>query len=1426
MSSRGFHRLAAALFAVALAATAWLLISESAAAQAGCRNHDGKEIVCAVPFIAKPLFSTDYFYITVQDEATGEDAPFASFETAPFTELKVEATSPAGATLSSERRGPATHASRYFRCEAEDAAECVLYRVADPGMPGWSDEGMGTDFRHVRLNSLQELFQAVPLRVSAPDGTTEVTLRATLKRPGAAVDVVKDFTIAWSGASELVVSTFPGYDFVRSGGGAGVFHRDAVQVWIGSSSLAFVPSQADAFGSPVPTWNADGDPVFEIVADEGTFIYGDRFGAECTLYRGGLLESPNRCVVPPNSVSNSLSSFGVKYWAYGHSIWASPPQSGAGSFDVTVTWRLADGSVQTKTATIRYGEEVPSDLAEPYPVVQASGPAAGASFGYAEEFSWRARAVDGRNGAALQLSESAGYEMRLSWLDPEVLTGAGAEAELPVYRDIRWFSANQKVFDASDIRAALGGRSTWTADLTGTVRAPHGPGGGMRGVFVIDSPRLDQPAAWLSRYYSAINSRTLLGDYTYTAPALDSGPEVRARLPQDVDQRLSAGATEPIEAGLGGTAPSIGIAPGRRNTDGITRPCIHHVNAAAGRHQNIDDPGAWPPATWNDPATTGLGININGVPYNPPLLLDYADSCMWNDIVDGGESYLVLSGPATWEHGGKRLNVGAGTAHPVFACSTIRSDLSFICSMRAENGAFPRLIVDSAAADGDRVTLTASITHVDGGEPELLNSGTAVTISKTARYPGSGSLIIDSGGRYTVKIDPADGDAFELQFDGAELLALDWRSWGADVTGSPGGGENEGELKFQIGAREFFLLRTSANRLMIALNDPSETLTADTEVHREDKVSGWVAGLGEQETTTMNWQGATPALAERGNTVFGSVSFEVAEVREVDAVVLQAVGEEAGTTVRAGGSLPLRLRILDSNENASPSAAISSITLTASGGGALAGDYCSGSASCTPGLRSGPPLAAGEGLELARETVRIGERTSVIESGGSYVIRILEEGSVLPNEMEFSGADLLALDPHPIGVDLLGGTWPLYEGRPSPLIFSVNQLGERRPKQLALLRTEDNEPHIGYRSTSATATADISIYRKDLAFGLERAQERLGDIRISYRAPSRGGEAAVLAAVVTTDARSISARLPIIVGGPADALAASGGGIARTSAVDGDLDELAFSITAKDSGGRDAALPHDAAVSRFTGPGGAVVSAGITGAISCSDAARFKCELKIGVTAPASSPLAAGAYAAHLSGGGLSGRAEFRLAGRAETISLAESFADRAIGRPLAIEATVSDADGNPAADGTPVAFGVAAVGGTGATAALIAAPLGGTAKTENGAASARLVAISSIISLVTADAGADSAPAAAASHILDLRDLAGDPEAEAAIRDGFSVHRGGATSASELLAANPGIESVSLWNGYRWLAYAPDPPGRSDFPIRSGDWLFINLAP
>ena len=685
---------------------------------------------------------------------------------------------------------------------------------------------------------------------------------------------------------------------------------------------------------------------------------------------------------------------------------------------------------------------------------------------------------------------------------------------------------------------------------------------------------------------------------------------------------------------------------------------------------------------------------------------------MWNDIVDGGQSYLLLQGPATWEDGGKRLKVGTGTSYPVFACSSVYEDLSFICSVRSEQGQFPQLVVDADAEAGAKVTLSANITHVD----------------RDAQHPG----------------------------------------W---VAGLP-------EMVWdRVG------------------NTPSDP-----------------------EIWEVFWLAETPAASQRQQSIFGSVEFTIGRAGDVDQAVLEPVDADAGATVRAGGTLPLRLKILNSDEGASRASAIQSIALTAEGGGTIAGEYCAAGQSCWMGIRA-EPLAYADDQVISRNSARIGATPIVVSETSHYTIYIEPEGSSDTFEISFSGKDLLATRAEPIGIDITlfpRGGLP----RVNPLEFRHGDYDVNW--SYALLRDENNELHIGTSRWNVTATVDMRIVERDLEAEAADLPSRMGDIRLTYTAPASAGPATVSASIVGRDGRVLRTSLPITVSGPANALAVTGGGIAQNRGIEGDLDELTFSISARDSGGRDAALPLNAHVSRITGPDGETVESGVAGAFTCSDQARFKCELNLTVSAPESNPLATGGYAAHLSGGALSGRAEFTLAGPAKSIVLNGIPDEFEIGGSFRVEALVTDAGGNPAADGTPLAFSVEEAGSR-SVVLMLAEPAGGTAKTLNGEANARLVAISRQVGVLKVTAGAATPPDAAIVRVLDLREP--EPEADEqmpTLGTGFSTFTGAATNASDLIAAQPEIASINLWNGVEWIAYAPDVPGARDFRIQPGDVVYI----
>ena len=1260
--------------------------AEPASAQTGCETDNGDPIACSVPLMWKPPFAADWFAITAVDEATNAISPFHSGSAALVRQLKVEVVSPAGATISSDR-GSGSQAND--RCAAEDASECLLFQLG--GHQGF------------RIRWYSPNPPIVPLRVSAPDGTTEVELRATLLRQDVADPVTKTFSMPWSDSDGLVVETFPGYDFARvNGGGPRIFERDQLQVWVGASSLAFGTGRFESFNQS--GLNGAGQPVFEISAPAGTQIWTDQLGSTTcgrTRDRFAYAAGWNRCHIVPSRITvNTGAAHWGREWAFGGGVFVQPPTSGSGTFDLTVTWRLADGRVLSESKPIRYGPTAPADLGAPYPIARVSGPSPGSRFEYSEAIHWRATGIDGRDGSALPLTGRAFSQLRVSWFDTAA-DGSEADARLLVYRDLHASAANEQALGPAEIRAQLGGAAVWGAALSGTALAPHGTGGGMRGRFELRGPaiiggRTGIRGNWARAYSEPVWSRAALGDYAYLAPRVASGPEVRAVLPQDSDQRLAPGATEPVEAGLGATASGRGVARTRLLDARHTRPCIHHRST-----EGQDQP---PPPTWDDPSTTAV------IRVSRDWTIPFEDTCMWNDIVDGGESYLLLQGPATWEDGGKRLRVGTGTAYPVFACSSVYEDLSFICSMRSERGQFPRLVADADAEAGATVTLSANITHVDRDE----------------QHPG----------------------------------------W---VAGLP-------EMTW--------------SRVGETPDDP--------------------------EVWQVSWLGETPPADRRHQSIFGSVEFTIGRAGDLDLAALEPVDADAGAAVRAGGKLPLRLKILNSDEGASPASAIQSIALIAEGGGTIAGEYCAAGRSCWMGIRA-EPLAYADDQTVSRISARIGGTPIIVSETSHYSIFVEPAGADETFEISFSGEELLATRAEPIGVDIAGfrgGGLP----RVAPLRFRHGDYDVNW--YYSLLRDENGELHIGTSHRSATATVDMRIVERDLEAEAADLPSRMGDIRLTYSAPALAGPASVSASIVGKDGRVLRMSLPITVSGPASALAVTGGGIALNHGVEGDTDELAFSVSARDSAGRDAALPLDAHIGRIAGPDGEVLESGITAAFTCSDQARFKCELKLTVTAPSSSPLAVGGYAAHLSGGALSGRAEFALAGPANSIALSGIPAEFEIGGSFAVAALVTDAGGNPAADGTPLAFSVAEGPGS-AIALMLAEPADGAAKTVNGEAGVRLVAISRRIGVLKVTAGRAGPPDASVVRVLDLR------EAEAGLRmpaltTGFSTYSGAATSASDLIAAQPEIAAINLWNGVEWVGFAPDVPGARDFRIQPGDVVYI----
>ena len=90
-----------------------------------------------------------------------------------------------------------------------------------------------------------------------------------------------------------------------------------------------------------------------------------------------------------------------------------------------------------------------------------------------------------------------------------------------------------------------------------------------------------------------------------------------------------------------------------------------------------------------------------------------APPCAYDDLLDGRESYLVITGPARWTDGNKRLSIGTGTGFPVLQCDEVEDedadgDWLVGCAIKSADGKYPRFTVDAGAETGSTIKITAS----------------------------------------------------------------------------------------------------------------------------------------------------------------------------------------------------------------------------------------------------------------------------------------------------------------------------------------------------------------------------------------------------------------------------------------------------------------------------------------------------------------------------------------------------------------------------------------------------------------------------------------------------------------------------------------------------------------------------------------------
>lgn len=346
------------------------------------------------------------------------------------------------------------------------------------------------------------------------------------------------------------------------------------------------------------------------------------------------------------------------------------------------------------------------------------------------------------------------------------------------------------------------------------------------------------------------------------------------------------------------------------------------------------------------------------------------------------------------------------------------------------------------------------------------------------------------------------------------------------------------------------------------------------------------------------------------------------------------------------------------------------------------------------------------------------------------------------------------------------------------------------------------------------------------------------DVILTHPGPNKSGRGEVRATVIAIDGESFTPpALSVTFAGEAASLAISGpSGSLLSAATDADdnRDVLKLTVSAADAAGNSVELPYRAPRAIVRDPDGKVVTSGISVAWTedgdDADNAhdRFTrntadaVEATVRVTAAAESPLKLGVYTLELRTAGQTATQKFTVVGGTDSVALSEPTGELRVNGTISLTATLRDAEGNPAPDGTPVSW---AERSTSETAVLVRLATDGA--TTDGASTATFFAVGAGTAVVSAESGGVSDVALLS---IAAAPPAG-PEAEREPQLGESLSTQGApglatwlganaTSASALLDALSGISSIQLWSIDRWLRYSR---GDDDFAIQPGAVLWLS---
>ena len=271
-------------------------------------------------------------------------------------------------------------------------------------------------------------------------------------------------------------------------------------------------------------------------------------------------------------------------------------------------------------------------------------------------------------------------------------------------------------------------------------------------------------------------------------------------------------------------------------------------------------------------------------------------------------------------------------------------------------------------------------------------------------------------------------------------------------------------------------------------------------------------------------------------------------------------------------------------------------------------------------------------------------------------------------------------------------------------------------------------------------------------------------------------------------------------------------------------DQITFSVKAVDKGGTTVVTPKLSA--KITGPNGKAVSSDKFDTTQSGDLNNV---VLLDIDVAKSKALEVGAHTIKFSAGSLSGTSAFTVVGTADTVEImADDATEEGV---ISVSVTVTDADGEPVADGTTVTIEAADLRGDGDRVIHLTSA---DANTKDGVANATFIEIGPGRAAIIAMADGETAVARVTSE-YGAEEPEAMPEEEAGLSclsslSGFSTWTCDVeASASEIFdwISSRGATALHLNSNRMWVRYSVVDgamvPGSSDFMVTKSDILYIS---